>query len=1447
MPVRTNASGVLTSSSLPISDITNLSVELNSKVSTTQVNDQTVQGHINTAKTTFSGSNLVSKTHLDSQTSGKVDKAGDTLSGPMNTNQTAFTNQQLVTKKYVDDNAVTVTGSAGSYNFLNQGPNNVTQYRDVQIKDTGVGMTLIAGHGTNWGGGLARSATSIGGTSRDGHYVLKGIEASVPLEIPHNNLDKIALGFKQTQQSDDGKFLKYVHNGNPVWDTPSGASGSTSFSGLTDTPSSFTNAHFGLAVNSAANGVVFRNMRLLSEGTSGITGTTHELVGPSTSIETNYVRRLVAGSNITISQTGDSNQGLLISSTASGGSSGPTINDGIASTTTVWSSTEIANRLNGKATDVHSHVIGDVTGLQGALDGKMDDTQLKTSNSTSNTDVYGCSYINNTTNLLGSGSGGDLLGWTGSAWGSLSVGAAGTYLKSTGTGLTYTNFIDDTGNGVADKCYSSQKMYADLQGKAPLSHNHDSDYIKISTRKNAVSSTSTDIYDAGFLNTQLEARMSKTITDMGSSGTQLYQVTGNALGLKRLAGGTNVTLSETTSGIVTITASGGSGGGTTIASGNTSSTPHVVWSAAGGGAWVPGKVSLDDIVPTANIANGKVLKYDSTTSSVTWQDDAQGTSVTLTSLLPSGGSNGEILKYDGTNMVWATDATGSGGTTIANGSTSLPHLVWSGSAWVPGKIDSDTLDWQVYANVSDLPTASSHHGMPAHVHATGAYYFAHNGAWIELANAPNVATNTSNITTNTNNITTNTNNITTNTNNIAANTANIAANATALGTNTTNITTNATNITSLQTKTQHMTASSTQTTFNADTVVDGELTTKDIQVKSGTTIPFNVGKLGYSTTYGPALHITDCARVQMFNPTAVGQLVIDGTATIRNGVSNGMSSSGNQLWVSSNLDATLNPSIKYPGLNSSVYGALSSVVSGQTMRKDRTIFDTGGSSGEIDLASQETCYHSSTYTNTKFSATSGTAGTLATVLTVGKASASDSHVVVSGQLKSDSILYANGTLQSSAVTAPASSGQVLTATGAGTWGWAAAASSLPAQTGSALNTHVLRTNGTVATWQPFKALQETWTSNSNRNANGNLLTVYGDQAIFADSGYDAYLHMVSPKNSNNVGRIDCYAHNSASATTVFSAIETNVHSNTSTATYGSLTFSASQAGSNTEDLTAVLRVGKTSASDSAAQVTGELKVTGGLKFNDGTTMTTAPAGGPTPTQVDPQTLANDTARQGITFGERIFNWVFQDNLFDFIANSTNTADITKCFNGFRNHTSGATGDHGVPDKAKIGGHFDVTPINGTHYKFRGMVWYSNNYSGGTSSSNNLSLYSAGDVRFAAFGLKDGAWKWLGTCSWNNNSNAQSYNGSTPWTNTSETDPTNITANIYSAPWAPNPLSLINTNGSAYGNGFFWNFTHNVDFYQSYRIKMVYASSYTQVNYEYCVNIGGGGVLEIDFF
>ena len=40
----------------------------------------------------------------------------------------------------------------------------------------------------------------------------------------------------------------------------------------------------------------------------------------------------------------------------------------------------------------------------------------------------------------------------------------------------------------------------------------------------------------------------------------------------------------------------------------------------------------------------------------------------------------------------------------------------------------------VYATEADLPSASAYHGMFAHVHQTGAAYYAHAGQWIKLQN-----------------------------------------------------------------------------------------------------------------------------------------------------------------------------------------------------------------------------------------------------------------------------------------------------------------------------------------------------------------------------------------------------------------------------------------------------------------------------------------------------------------------------------------------------------------------------------------------------------------------------------------------------------------------------------------------------------------------------------------
>ena len=48
----------------------------------------------------------------------------------------------------------------------------------------------------------------------------------------------------------------------------------------------------------------------------------------------------------------------------------------------------------------------------------------------------------------------------------------------------------------------------------------------------------------------------------------------------------------------------------------------------------------------------------------------------------------------------------------------------------------------MYSSTGDLPSASTYHGMFAHVHGTGKGYFAHSGSWVELANQSGLTTAT---------------------------------------------------------------------------------------------------------------------------------------------------------------------------------------------------------------------------------------------------------------------------------------------------------------------------------------------------------------------------------------------------------------------------------------------------------------------------------------------------------------------------------------------------------------------------------------------------------------------------------------------------------------------------------------------------------------------------------
>ena len=72
-----------------------------------------------------------------------------------------------------------------------------------------------------------------------------------------------------------------------------------------------------------------------------------------------------------------------------------------------------------------------------------------------------------------------------------------------------------------------------------------------------------------------------------------------------------------------------------------------------------------------------------------------------------------------------------------DGHTNLDNLNVSGVSTFSGRVEgaatNNVLPF-LYSNMADLPSAGSYHGAVAHVHSTGALYFAHAGQWWELLN-----------------------------------------------------------------------------------------------------------------------------------------------------------------------------------------------------------------------------------------------------------------------------------------------------------------------------------------------------------------------------------------------------------------------------------------------------------------------------------------------------------------------------------------------------------------------------------------------------------------------------------------------------------------------------------------------------------------------------------------
>jgi hypothetical protein len=106
---------------------------------------------------------------------------------------------------------------------------------------------------------------------------------------------------------------------------------------------------------------------------------------------------------------------------------------------------------------------------------------------------------------------------------------------------------------------------------------------------------------------------------------------------------------------------------------------------------------------------------------------------TLTDLSISDGTLGQLLQANGNGTFEFVDAP-AGSQPRSN--TDIINVITGANLDMGG---NKVLFANVYDQLSDLPSASTYHGMFAHVHATGKGYFAHAGAWVELANMSDVS------------------------------------------------------------------------------------------------------------------------------------------------------------------------------------------------------------------------------------------------------------------------------------------------------------------------------------------------------------------------------------------------------------------------------------------------------------------------------------------------------------------------------------------------------------------------------------------------------------------------------------------------------------------------------------------------------------------------------------
>jgi len=126
---------------------------------------------------------------------------------------------------------------------------------------------------------------------------------------------------------------------------------------------------------------------------------------------------------------------------------------------------------------------------------------------------------------------------------------------------------------------------------------------------------------------------------------------------------------------------------------------------------------------TGSIAKGSLLSALNVEDGANVTDAGNVNPLVDSHINVSGASNGQYLGWNGSDYAWSA--------------VDLSSKLSLSGGTMSGDINGNgykMLFANVYSQVSDLPSASTYHGMFAHVHATGKGYYAHAGNWITLAN-----------------------------------------------------------------------------------------------------------------------------------------------------------------------------------------------------------------------------------------------------------------------------------------------------------------------------------------------------------------------------------------------------------------------------------------------------------------------------------------------------------------------------------------------------------------------------------------------------------------------------------------------------------------------------------------------------------------------------------------